>query len=255
MKRPMTVIIGGTSTLGKTISLRVAAHRGTVIVASDDVAAGMKLADEISEAGAMGVFMPYEPTKFSADFLVSKCDELGGMPEILITCALAELKLRHPSHLDRALAPWKMCYESAAFASRAFAEAMKKTGGGSILNIGSLETSAPLPQSRTSKAASIFSLSQMLCADFGSHGIRVNGIAPQCKLHELLQNQVMQPWAALDRRFPCPPLRAILHPENVAEAAHLVTSMKAKSSNGRTFNVEAGYLLPVSVTTQISASK
>lgn len=255
VKRPMTVIIGGTSNLGKALSLRFAEGGGTVIVASEEVEAGLKLADRISARGGQGVYVHYEPTEESIRSLISRCKELGGIPDCVVTCPAAEKKVPSKNPLAEALRPWTISYESSALASRALAEEMKYVGRGSILNLGSLETLIPQPFTTSDKNQSIFSLSQMLAIDYGQFGIRVNSIAPGCALSEMLRSQVEQAWMNPKARLMSPPLRAVVKPEHVAEAAFFLCSEKAMTITGVMLPVDAGWLLQVAQTAQIAAAK
>ncbi|MFF7062652.1 SDR family oxidoreductase [Pseudomonas sp. NPDC008258] len=255
MKRPMTVIIGGTSLLGKALSLRFAESQGTVVVASEDVEAGLKLADRISARGGKGVHVHYEPTEDSIRSLIERCKELGGLPDSVVTCPAADHKTPSKNPLDEALRPWAICYESSALASRALAEEMKYVGRGSILNLGSLETLMPQPFTANDKSQSIFSLSQMLAIDFGQFGIRVNSIAPGCALPEMLKSQLEQAWMSPKCHLMSPPLRAVVKPEHVAEAAFFLCSEKAMTITGVMLPVDAGWLLQIAQTAQVAVAK
>lgn len=245
---PLTVvIIGGSSSIGKAISLKFAEGGGAVIVAGKDEKAGAKLAGMIRARGANGHFITYESSPQSAQALLNKCQQLvGGPPDILVNCAspIQDFMHKQDSHLDLAMAPWESCYTSAQLACQVFGDQMSSAGKGCILNIGSLESLAPLPfLRRADNKTSIFALTQMLAIDLGPFGVRVNGIAPCCSLTDDLKTIAERGWHSSTEARLNIPLLITVQPEQVANAAYFLCSDKAASITGAMLPIDAGRLL------------
>lgn len=128
------------------------------------------------------------------------------------------------------------------FCAQAVMPAMKKAGGGVILNMGSVSWHIAEPKMaiyQTTKAA-IEGMTRALARDFGADGIRVNCILPGAVRTE----RQMKLWhspeaekAILDTQ--CIKIR--IEPEDVAALALFLGSDSARSCTAQNYFVDAGY--------------
>ena len=131
---------------------------------------------------------------------------------------------------------------SPLFATIAAAKVMIDQGlGGCILNIGSVDGLAPAPTEAlyaSAKSASI-SLTTTLAYEFGTHGIRVNAIAPG-----VIETEMTAPWLSSpeDRvdRASFYPLNRIGRTEDISSAALYLCSDEAGWVTGVTLPVCGG---------------
>ncbi|MNR20121.1 Pyridoxal 4-dehydrogenase [compost metagenome] len=139
---------------------------------------------------------------------------------------------------------WETNYNGTLVACQAFGQAMKMAGRGNILNIGSLASFAPLslPGYTASKAA-VLALTQMLAAELGPFGVRVNGVAPGYTLSDGLKQKIEQGLRNPEEIKATTALRAFVEPEHVAEAAYFLCSNRATSITGVMLPVDAGWLV------------
>jgi gluconate 5-dehydrogenase len=119
---------------------------------------------------------------------------------------------------------------------------MERGGGGTIINIESLNTYAPLrgvlPYA-ISKAG-MGMMTRGLAMEWGPHGIRVNSLAPGFVLTDLTQklwsNPTMQAWG-----IPNTPLRRIGVPDDMVGTAIFLASSASAFMTGQILYVDGGF--------------
>ncbi|MDL2403737.1 SDR family NAD(P)-dependent oxidoreductase [Rhizobium mayense] len=247
MSDKVSVVIGGTSGIGKAIALRFAAEGGVVVVSGRNVARGEAVADEIAQRGARGKFMSCDvnDTNSVADLLSGVTREFG-TPTILVNSGgiLQSGTRVLDQDLEENQRLWETNYNGTLRACQLFGRAMKEARKGAILNIGSLASFAPLSlPAYTAGKTAILSLTQMLAAELGPFGVRVNGVAPGYTLSDGLKDKIAQGLRNPEEIKATTALRAFVEPEHVAEAAWFLCSEKAASITGVMLPVDAGWLV------------
>lgn len=248
MADTLSLVIGGTSGIGRAIALRFAAEGHRVLVAGRDGARGAAVAQDCTAAGApAAAFLPVDvgdPT--SVEALGAKVQAGFGVPDILVNCAgiLQSGKRVLDQPLDEDERLWRVNYRGTLVAAQVFGRMMAEAGRGAILNVGSLASFAPLslPAYTPGKHA-VLALTQILANELGPKGIRVNAVAPGYTLSDGLKTKIAagerNPEAILDTTA----LKKFVQPEDVAEAALFLCSPRAASITGVTLPVDAGWLV------------
>jgi NAD(P)-dependent dehydrogenase (short-subunit alcohol dehydrogenase family) len=124
--------------------------------------------------------------------------------------------------------------------------AMLKTGGGSIVNTGSISSTIVLPQMAaycTSKHA-LAGLTKAAALDYAAQNIRVNLIAPGPVDTRMFQNGAGATEEGRERVASSTPMRRISRPEEIAEAVVWIASPAASYLTGAILPVDGGYTLP-----------
>lgn len=119
---------------------------------------------------------------------------------------------------------------------------MGRGGGGTVINIESLNTYAPLrgvlPYAMSK--AGMGMMTRGLAMEWGPHGIRVNSLAPGFVLTDLTQklwsNPTMQAWG-----IPNTPLRRIGVPEDMVGTAIFLASPASAFMTGQILYVDGGF--------------
>ncbi|MEU0465285.1 SDR family NAD(P)-dependent oxidoreductase [Amycolatopsis sp. NPDC006131] len=142
---------------------------------------------------------------------------------------------------------------SAFLAIRGLVPAMKQRGGGSIVNIGSVNGKAPFAQ-RSSYAATkmgLIGMSRTLALELGPSGIRVNCVLPANvageRADEIFAAQAKARGVTLDEAkgqiLAMSPLRTQVAPESILNVALFLASDYARHMTGQDVNVTAGMIM------------
>jgi D-xylose 1-dehydrogenase len=129
------------------------------------------------------------------------------------------------------------------FASQAVIDQMKRLGGGSIINFGSISwmtAAGGMPAYTTSKAA-VHGLTRGLARDFGPFNIRANTISPGWVMTERQKKL----WLTAEGEKQMDELQCLkgrLQPEDVANMALFLASDDAKMITSQNLIVDAGWV-------------
>ena len=138
---------------------------------------------------------------------------------------------------------WQINYNGTVNTCRAVGKVMQEQGSGAMITLGSINSFVPLPLPAycPSKTA-ITRLTELLAAELGRHGVRINGLAPTYVLTPALKARIdsgdrdpaiIKGSGALDM---------FVMPEDIANAAAFLCSDQARAITGVMLPVDAGYL-------------
>jgi NAD(P)-dependent dehydrogenase (short-subunit alcohol dehydrogenase family) len=138
--------------------------------------------------------------------------------------------------------------KSLFFITQAVSENMKKNGGGSIVNIGSMwgkQAVKATPSSAYSMAkAGLHSLTQHLAMELAEHKIRVNAVSPAVVItpiyNSFIEPEKVEETLAGFNDFH--PIGRIGKPEDVANVIDYLLSEKASWITGVTWDVDGGVM-------------
>ena len=147
-------------------------------------------------------------------------------------------------NLDEDEALWRVNYRGTLLGCQVFGRVMATAGGGAILNVGSLASFAPLslPAYTPGKHA-VLASTEILAAELGPRGVRVNAVAPGYTLSDGLKARIAKGERNSDAIKATTALRRFVEPRDVAEAAMFLCSDRAASITGVTLPVDAGWLV------------
>lgn len=242
------VVVGGTSGIGRAIALRFAQDGASVVIAGRDEARGSEAATACKQAGAPdAIFVATDVGKpESVEALGGTVARTFGPAHVAVNCAgiLQSGKRVLDQALDEDEALWRINYRGTLLGCRVFGRQMADAGRGAILNVGSLASFAPLslPAYTPGKHA-VLALTQMLAAELGPRGVRVNAVAPGYTLSDGLKAKIEKGERNPDAIKATTALKRFVEPNDVAEAALFLCSDRAASITGVTLPVDAGWLV------------
>ncbi|WP_182084321.1 SDR family oxidoreductase [Aureimonas sp. ME7] len=242
------VVTGGTSGIGRAIALRFAQEGDRVVVAGRDRDRGEATATDCRTAGAPDArFVPVDVAdEASVEGLARAGDEAFGAPHVLVNCAgiLQSGKRVLAQDLDEDERLWRVNYRGTLIGCQVFGRRMAAAGRGAILNVGSLASFAPLslPAYTPGKHA-VLALTQILAAELGPKGVRVNAVAPGYTLSDGLKAKIARGERNPEAITASTALRRFVEPNDVAEAALFLCGERAASITGVTLPVDAGWLV------------
>ena len=250
-------LVTGTTGIGRAIAMRFASGGAHVVACGIEVAANQELARDAAKTGlALHVEACDVTDHDQVRALVAKTvSQFGGLDIIVNAAAI------HPfgTVLETDLATWNRCMMvnvgSIYLLAHLGIPEMKKRGGGSIINLASVQGYAcqrGVVAYATSKGA-IHSLTRALALDHASDHIRVNSISPGSIRTPMLARSAANfspdvPTEEAFARFGAAhPLRRIGTPEEVAELAAFLVSDKAGFCTGGDYLVDGGLLAGIGV--------
>ncbi|MDO9418370.1 SDR family NAD(P)-dependent oxidoreductase [Pararhizobium sp.] len=243
-----TVVIGGTSGIGRAIALRFAGEGHQVVLAGRDGARGLEVQGQCVAAGAPAArFIETDVgDDASVEALARSVSAAFGTPHVVVNCAgiLQSGKRVLDQDLDENERLWRVNYRGTLLGCQIFGRLMSAAGRGAILNVGSLASFAPLslPAYTPGKHA-VLALTQILAAELGPHGVRVNAVAPGYTLSDGLKDKIAKGERNPEAIKATTALRRFVEPQDVAEAAFFLCSDRAAAITGVTLPVDAGWLV------------
>jgi NAD(P)-dependent dehydrogenase (short-subunit alcohol dehydrogenase family) len=178
----VAAITGGASGIGEATAHLFAAEGAQVAIADLDMDRGRSVVDEIRAKGAGGLFVEThtEREDDAISFIRRACDEFGRV-DVLVNNAGMRL---YQTVVDASEESWDAILgvnlKGYAFCAKAAIPEMRRTGGGSIVNVASIRAvvaGGNMVQYDTTKAA-VAGLTRALAFDHASEGIRVNAVCP-----------------------------------------------------------------------------
>src|SRR5262249_20011341 len=250
-------LVTGTTGIGRAVAKRFAEGGASVMACGIEPGGNEELA---KEAAALGLILQLE----GGD--VSKIDDVrsgvqkavsgsGGLDVIVNAAGI------HPfgTVLETDFDTWNQCMlvnvASIYLLAKWGIPEMKKRGGGSIVNIASVQGYAcqrGVAAYATSKGA-VHSLTRALALDHAADNIRVNSISPGSIRTPMLARsaanfgQGLPVEQAFERFAQAHPLRRIGTPEEVAELAAFLASDRAGFCTGGDYLVDGGLLAGIGV--------
>ncbi len=240
---------GGGRGLGRAIALAMAERGASVTVAGRSLDQLEETVVELKAAGASSWALAVDLYRVSeAERLIGRAIEVMGGIDILVNNAggwgttAGAVGPIFEATIAGFDAVYNLNVRSPLFATIAAARAMVTQGtGGCVLNIASVDGLSPAPTEAlyASAKAAVLSLTATLAYEFGTHGIRVNAIAPG-----VVETEMTAPWLATDEkradRASFYPINRIGQPEDVAAAAVYLCSADASWVSGVTLPVCGG---------------
>ena len=248
VKDKVAMVTGGAAGIGTGVVRMLADEGARVVIADIDVANGEKLAAEL---GDRGMFCALDVTS-ETDWreAIAKVEATFGPLHILVQSA----GISRPAHIeDAGLDEWRAhmaVHGEGAFLGCKYAvQSMKKAGGGSIVNISSVESIRPGPLFvcyGAAKAAqdAVTKTVALHCGEQG-YNIRCNSLHPAATYTPLLEQYLKSAPdpEALERVYAgMQPLDRIATVEEVARCVLFLASDEASFVTGHQMYVDGGVL-------------
>ncbi|MBU1334572.1 MAG: SDR family oxidoreductase [Alphaproteobacteria bacterium] len=238
------IISGGASGIGESLVRNFAAQGARVGFVDIAVAAGEKLAGELTAAGHTVRFTPCDITDIEAyQAAIAGFAEAHGDALVLVNNAAHDQ--RHdwsevtPAYWDDRMA---VNLRHAFFAIQAVAPGMVRARRGSIINTGSISwmiLTPSLPVYETAKAA-MHGLTRAMARELGRSGIRVNSLVPGAILTER-QLALWLDETTLQQIVDAQALASHVYPDDVARMALFLAAEDSAMISAQQFLVDGGW--------------
>lgn len=242
----VALITGAGSGIGREAALLWAAEGAKIVVADVNDAAGQAVAEELKAAGGQAVYVHADVSKAAdAEGMVRAAEEAFGKLNILFNNA----GIMH-SDDDNAIsteeAVWDLTMninlKGVFLGCKYGIPAMRRAGGGSIINVASFVAllGAATPQiAYTASKGGVLSMTRELAVIHAREHIRVNALCPGPLRTELLM-KFLDTDAKKQRRLVHIPIGRFGEAREIAQAALFLASDESSYVTGATFTVDGG---------------
>ena len=181
-KQPLALIVGGSSGMGKESAKRLLSRGVEVILLSRNPDKLKKTKAELDAHGEVQTFAADLHDQEQVGNFINRIKDEKRHIKYLVNAAGVFKPTPFLDHTPQDYDKYLGLNKSIFFITQAVAENMKRNGGGSIVNIGSMWAKQAIkatPSSAYSMAkAGLHALTQHLAMELGDHNIRVNAVSP-----------------------------------------------------------------------------
>ena len=248
LKDKVAIVTGGSFGIGQATAAVFAEEGAKVVVANLNEPHAEEVVDQIKSSGGEAIFVE---TDIASEEHCRRCCEIAvkefGRVDILVNnAAVFVLK-----GLEASIKDWHQSLGvnvvGTALMSRYAAEQMKKSGGGSIVNLASISSFIAQPAFITysSTKAAILQMTRNMAMDLAPFNIRVNCVCPGTILTRATENHMklvgMSKEDFIAAEAPKHLLNRVGEPREVAHAILFLASDEASFITGTHLMVDGGY--------------
>ena len=249
LKGKVALVTAAGQGLGEEISKKFASEGAVVAVADINGTEVRRVGAEIEAAGGKALALQADVTRAqTVKDMVRQVLERWQTVDILVNAAggfhqFAPITEITEEEWDRVIT---LNLKTTFLCSQAVAPVMMEKKKGRIINIASGAGIAPNPHAPTYLAyaagkAGVIGFTKILARDMGPYGVTVNAIAPGTTLTPRVRK--VRDAASIERLIATNPMRALVEPEDTAEAALFLAADTSRYITGVTLNVNAGNII------------
>jgi 3-oxoacyl-[acyl-carrier protein] reductase len=240
LKDKVAIVTGASSGIGRATAIRFGEEGAKVIVADVNDAGGQETVEAIEKAQGEALFVRADVSqREEVTRMVEIASNTYGAPQILANVAICGRQLLTENQfepiVDVALRGTWICIQ-------AVLPGMREMGGGSIINVSSVNALMGLGKAHVYSAvkAGIIGMSRSLCGEVGKNGIRINCICPGTIVTEIWDQDIKANPNVMDELKPLYPLGRLGKPVDIANAALFLASDESSFAKGAVFVIDGG---------------
>jgi 3alpha(or 20beta)-hydroxysteroid dehydrogenase len=239
----VALVTGAGRGIGGGIARKFASHGAKVVVADIHADNGRRMAEELGD-GAVFQSLDVRDAAAWEEAVKATIARFGGLNVLVNNAGTGHTSAIEDEDPEKHRALVDLNLTGVWLGIRAVTPAMADQGGGSIINISSIDGLAGMPHLATyvSTKFAVTGMTKSLSMELGDRNIRVNSIHPGIIQTELVQGIT---GAALDRLTSAinrQPLKRMGKPEDIANAALFLASDESSYVTGSSLVVDGGHL-------------
>lgn len=243
----IALVTGASRGIGESIAKLLAAQGAHVIVSSRKIDGCQTVVEQIVAAGGSAEALPCHIGEMDQiQQIFADIESKHGRLDILVNNAAANPYFGHV--LDTDLGAYQKTVDvnirGYFFMSIEGAKLMKKQGGGSIINVASVNGVIPgsFQGIYSITKAAVISMTKTFAKECAGLNIRVNALLPGATDTKFASTIVNNP-AILKKAMDHVPMNRVAQPDEMAGAVLYLASDAASYTTGTCLNVDGGYLL------------
>jgi len=242
----VAIVTGAAQGIGAACAERLAADGAAVALWDVDDARGGELAKRLAEDGARAQYMHCNVArKAQVDAALAETLAAFGRVDALVNNAGI---FKAGDFLEISEEDWDAVIDvnlkGAFLVGQAVARVMAEAGGGSIVNMSSVNGVLAIPSiaSYNVSKGGINQLTRVMALALADRGIRVNAVAPGTIATELAKNAVLGSEEAKQRIMSRTPMKRLGEPGEIADVCAFLVSSAASYMTGEIVYVDGGRL-------------
>jgi NAD(P)-dependent dehydrogenase (short-subunit alcohol dehydrogenase family) len=240
LSNKVAIVTGAASGIGRATAVRFATEGARVVVNDINPAGAGETVRRIQQQGGQAVFAHADVSNDAevAGMIASAIKTYGAL-HILVNSAIcssvAVINNDWKPNIEVGLHGTWLCMKAAI-------DVMKAGGGGSIVNISSVNALMGFSGSHVYSGvkAGVIGMSRSLCGEVSKYGIRVNCICPGTILTEIWDPLIAKDSTLVDRLTRLYPIGRLGKPEDIANAALFLASDESSFATGSVFVIDGG---------------
>jgi NAD(P)-dependent dehydrogenase (short-subunit alcohol dehydrogenase family) len=243
----VALVTGASRGIGESIATTLAAYGAHVIVSSRKQEACETVVAKIREAGGSAEAMACHIGEMAQiEAIFAAIEQKHGRLDVLVNNAATNPYFG--PIVDTDLSSFQKTLDvnirGYFYSSVHGARLMAKNGGGSIVNVASVNGVIPgdMQGIYSITKAAVISMTQAFAKECAKSGVRVNALLPGATDTKFAAALVQNP-EVLNRMMPHVPMRRVAHPDEMAGAALYLASGASSYTTGTALNVDGGYLI------------
>jgi NAD(P)-dependent dehydrogenase (short-subunit alcohol dehydrogenase family) len=234
------VVTGAGRGIGAAIAERFAAHGATVAIAERDAETGEATAARL---GARAYVLDVADEAAVIDVAERVAADLGRVDVLVNNAGIGLLGPSMTFPVEDFRRSLDVMVTGVFLCSREFGKALRAGGGGTIVNISSINglTAFPMRLAYSAAKAAVISMTRVLATEWAPYGIRVNAVAPGNTKTEMVQQAVDQGLIDVGVYRDRTPLGRLGEPREIAEAVLFLASPRSSFVTGQVLAPDGGW--------------
>jgi NAD(P)-dependent dehydrogenase (short-subunit alcohol dehydrogenase family) len=239
------VVTGAGRGIGAAIAEKLASHGGRIAILDRDAGLAADTERVLNERGAEARAYEVDVTEEAGVVRVAReiASDFGSVGVLVNNAGIGILG---PS-MTFPLADWQAQLDVMAtgvfLSCREFGKVLRGGGGGTIVNISSINgiTAFPMRLAYSAAKAAVISMTKVLAVEWAPYAIRVNAVAPGNTRTGLFELAVSEGHIDLEAYMDHTPLRRLAEPEEIAETVLYLASPRSSYLTGQVIVPDGGW--------------